>query len=187
MVLILVIGDLHIPTRAHQIPHQFKTLLVPGKIHYVLCTGNLCTKETFDFFKSIAPEVHVVKGEFDENTTYPEKKVVTIEGFKIGLCHGHQIIPWGDRDSLGNLQRQMNCDMLITGHTHTFESFEMNNKYFINPGSATGAFSPSNPNPIPSFLLLDVQGNNVSCFLYRLVKGEVKVDKSTYTRKDAQK
>lgn len=183
MVLILVIGDLHIPTRAHQIPHQFKTLLVPGKIHYVLCTGNLCTKETYDFFKSIAPEVHVVKGEYDENTTYPEKKVVTIEGFKIGLCHGHQIIPWGDRNSLGNLQRQMNCDMLITGHTHAFESFEMNNKYFINPGSATGAFSPSNPNPTPSFLLLDVQGDNISCFLYRLINGEVKVDKSTYSRK----
>lgn len=37
--------------------------------------------------------------------------------------------------------RQMNVDVLITGHTHTCKVFEKNGVFFVNPGSATGAFS----------------------------------------------
>ena len=40
----LCIGDLHIPHRTTDIPAKFKELLKPGKIHQILCTGNLCTK-----------------------------------------------------------------------------------------------------------------------------------------------
>ena len=50
-------------------------------------------------------------------------------------------MPWGDRESLGMLQRDMDVDILISGHTHNYESFEANEKFFINPGSATGAYS----------------------------------------------
>jgi vacuolar protein sorting-associated protein 29 len=52
------------------------------------------------------------------------------------------VIPWGDKESLAMLQRQLDVDVLITGHTHQFEAFEEDNKFFINPGSATGAYSP---------------------------------------------
>lgn len=41
-------------------------LQVPGKIQHVICTGNLCTKETYDYLKTIASDVHVVKGDFDD-------------------------------------------------------------------------------------------------------------------------
>ncbi len=61
--------------------------------------------------------------------------------FKIGLIHGHQVIPWGDMASLALLQRQLDVDILISGHTHKFEAFENENKFYINPGSATGAYS----------------------------------------------
>lgn len=44
MVLVLCIGDLHIPHRATDLPVKFKALLVPGKIHHILCPGNLCTQ-----------------------------------------------------------------------------------------------------------------------------------------------
>jgi hypothetical protein len=44
MVLVLCIGDLHIPHRTTDIPSKFKELLKPGKIHQILCTGNLCCK-----------------------------------------------------------------------------------------------------------------------------------------------
>ena len=35
-----------------------------------------------------------------QSTTYPDQKVITVGQFRIGLTHGHQIIPWGDIDSL---------------------------------------------------------------------------------------
>lgn len=53
-----------------------------------------------------------------------------------------KIIPWGDTDALAILQRQLDVDILITGHTHKFEAFEHENKFYINPGSATGAYHP---------------------------------------------
>lgn len=64
--LVLVIGDLHIPHRSNGLPGKFRKLLVPGKIQHILCTGNLCAKDTFDYLKTIAADVHVVKGDFDE-------------------------------------------------------------------------------------------------------------------------
>ena len=64
--LVLVLGDLHIPHRCNTVPGKFKKLLVPGKIQHILCTGNLCTKESFDYLKTLASDVHVVRGDFDE-------------------------------------------------------------------------------------------------------------------------
>merc|ERR1711959_292100 len=154
MVLVLVLGDLHIPQRAADIPSQFKNLLVPGKIQHVLSTGNLCTKEIYDYLKTLASDVHIVKGDFDESTSYPDSKVVTIGNFKIGLCHGHQVVPWGDNESLGIMQRQMDVDILITGHTHKFKAYELGGKFYINPGSATGAYSGMQSAVQPCFVLL---------------------------------
>jgi len=139
-----VLGDLHIPYRVSGLPHEFRKLLTPGRIQHILCTGNLCTKETVDYLKTLTADVHIVRGDFDDNPNFPDQKVVTVGQFRIGLCHGHQIVPWGDVESLSMLQRQMDVDILITGHTHKFETFERDNKFFINPGSATGAFNALN-------------------------------------------
>ena len=39
-----------------------------------------------------------------------------------GECvDGIQVVPWGDNESLGIMQRQMDVDILITGHTHKFK------------------------------------------------------------------
>ena len=97
-MLVLVLGDLHIPYRSAALPSKFKKLLIPGRIQHILCTGNLCTKDSFDYLKTLANDVHVVRGDFDENPSWPEQKVVTVGQFKIGLCHGHQLVPWGDAD-----------------------------------------------------------------------------------------
>jgi hypothetical protein len=44
MVLVLALGDLHVPHRAPDLPAKFKSMLVPGKIQHIICTGNLCIK-----------------------------------------------------------------------------------------------------------------------------------------------
>ena len=53
-----------------------------------------------------------------QNTSYPDQKVVTVGQFRIGLTHGHQVVPWGDIESLSLIQRQLDVDILISGHTH---------------------------------------------------------------------
>lgn len=48
-------------------------------------------QEVQDYFKGLCNDVHIVKGEYDEVQSYPEHKVLTIGGFKLGICHGHQV------------------------------------------------------------------------------------------------
>jgi vacuolar protein sorting-associated protein 29 len=181
-MLVLVLGDLHIPHRASSVPMKFKKLLVPGKIQHILCTGNLCTKESFDYLKTLASDIHVVRGDFDEIMSYPELKVVTVGQFRIGLCHGHQVVPWGDTESLAIIQRQLDVDILITGHTHKFQAFEHEEKFYINPGSITGAYSPLESNVTPSFVLLDIQQSTVIAYVYQLIGEEVKVERIEYRK-----
>lgn len=98
--LVLVIGDFHIPHRATGIPEKFQRMFVPNKMQHVLCTGNLSTKEQYDELRSLAPNVHVVRGSFDDNTSFPDTKVIQIGQFKVGLISGHQVVPWGEPQSL---------------------------------------------------------------------------------------
>ena len=148
---------------------------MPGKIQHILCTGNLVSKEVHDYLKTLATDVHVVRGDFDENTSYPENKVVNVGQFRIGLCHSHQIVPWGDIEALSLLQRNLDVDILVTGHTHKFEATEREGKFFINPGSATGAYSGVSSDIVPSFVLMDIQGSNVVTYIYQLIGEDVKV------------
>lgn len=138
MVFVLVLGDMHVPSRKADLPERFKKLLVPGKIQHVLCTGNLCSVSMVEYLQSVCPDVHVVKGDLDEQA-FDEQKVVTIGQFKIGLCHGHQIVPWGEKEALAAVRRQLDVDILVTGHTHKYEATEHEGFLLLNPGSATGA------------------------------------------------
>ncbi|KDN36293.1 Metallo-dependent phosphatase [Tilletiaria anomala UBC 951] len=144
-MLVLVIGDLHLPYRAHDLPQRFKKLLVPGKIQQIICTGNICDKGTYDYLRTIAGDVHVVKGDWDENPHFPSSLLLHHPPLRIGVMHGHQIVPAGDTDSLSALARAMDADILITGHTHKFEAFEFEGRFFVNPGSATGAWHSAWP------------------------------------------
>ncbi|CAK8693853.1 unnamed protein product [Clavelina lepadiformis] len=182
MVLVLVVGDIHIPYRASGLSPKFKKLLVPGKIQHILCTGNLCTRDSFDYLKTLASDVHVVRGDFDDNASYPEQKVVTVGQFRIGMCHGHQVCPWGDTESLAMLQRQLNVDILLFGHTHKFEAYEHDNHFYINPGSITGAFSPISSDVVPSFVLMDIQASTVVTYVYQLQGNDVKVERIEYQK-----
>eukprot|EP01104_Vermistella_antarctica_P003264 TRINITY_DN13430_c0_g1_i1.p2 TRINITY_DN13430_c0_g1~~TRINITY_DN13430_c0_g1_i1.p2 ORF type:complete len:196 (+),score=49.60 TRINITY_DN13430_c0_g1_i1:25-588(+) len=187
-MLVLVLGDLHVPHRACDLHPRFKTLLVPGKIGHIICTGNLCTKELYDYLKTLAADIHIVRGDFDLARDYPEEKVITLGDFKIGLTHGHQINPSGDHQAIAAVQRRLDVDIMVTGNTHRPETFEVAGKFFVNPGSGTGAYHgvtvTDGKGPItPSFMLMDVQGDNIITYVYQLVEGEVKVEKVEYRKR----
>ncbi|GAM82887.1 hypothetical protein ANO11243_008730 [Dothideomycetidae sp. 11243] len=162
--LVLVLGDLFIPDRA-----IFKKLLTPNKIGQILCLGNLTSPSVYNFLRGLAPDLQLVKGDFDiplsipppppptnngqydtsapaaSQSSYPIptalSKVVTHGSLRIGFTHGHTIIPPADPDSLLIAARQMDVDVLCWGGTSRFEAYELEGKFFVNPGSATGAAS----------------------------------------------
>ncbi|KNC96434.1 MJ0936 family phosphodiesterase [Spizellomyces punctatus DAOM BR117] len=214
-MLVLIIGDFHIPHRAIDLPSKFKRLLVPGKIQQIICTGNLTSRETLDYLRTVASDILLVKGDMDESLTptAPLSRVVTHGPLRIGVVHGHQVIPWGDARTLGIMAREMDVDILVSGHTHRFEAFEHEGRFFVNPGSATGAFECVTTGPTlaaaattgeggavggsisnttaatggtettASFVLMDIQGAAVVMYVYQLINGEVRVEKLDYTKR----
>lgn len=107
-------------------------------------------------------------------------KVVTHGGLRIGFTHGDTIVPPGDPDALLIAARQMDVDVLCWGGTCRFEAYEMEGKFFVNPGSATGAPSwnddgfgendGDDDGNTPSFVLMDVQGDVLVLYVYQLKK-----------------
>ena len=165
--LALVVGDMFVPQRSPDINEQFKSILIPNKLQHVLSLGNIGSRESYDWLKSLSNDFHTVKGDFDEGDI-PEKKVVQIGEFKIGMIHGHQVLPWGDLDALTNVQRELGCDILLSGHTHQIGVQVKEKKFYINPGSISGAFSHLIADPNPSFILMILQGEEAIVYLYVL-------------------
>ncbi|RKP03226.1 hypothetical protein CXG81DRAFT_3104, partial [Caulochytrium protostelioides] len=192
-MLVLLVGDFHIPHRAVALPLPFQSLLVPGKIHQVLCTGNLTAPHLMDTLRAICPDVHVVQGDADlpwiagggsggrRGRALPIAKTITHGSLRIGLLHGHTVLPWGDPHALAMAARRMDVDVLVFGHTHRFEAYEYEGRFFVNPGSATGALGGEDPDGdlaavsnTPSFVLLDIaeSGKGTSTmvvYIYQLV------------------
>lgn len=79
---------------------------------------------------------------------------------------------------------QLDCDILVTGHTHQSQVMEVEGRYLINPGSLTGAFAPGLNDPVPSFSVLAVGRTNVKIYTYQLRGGEVSVDECAVARGD---
>lgn len=163
-MLTLAIGDLFIPERAVSLPAQFTKLLAPDapkvpsnrKITQVLCLGNITQSGgTVRFLHELSPSLNVVRGEFDDEAILSQQlqhlsgkheqlplyRVVTADNFRIGFTSGHQIVPQNDPLLLLAFAREIDVDVLIWGGTHRVEAYTLDGKFFINPGSATGAFS----------------------------------------------
>ena len=186
MVLVLVIGDSHVPHRAPSIPQKFQGLLKPGKIQHVLCTGNVTSQSTYNYLKSLpSGKVHTVLGDMDniETVTAQDQLKLNIGDFKIGLVHGHQIVPWNDEMAVEAYRRQMNVDILVSGHTHECSVQERDSGFFVNPGSCTGAINVNGDKNQPSFVLLDISSNSCVTYVYRLKEdNEVAVDKHEFKK-----
>ncbi|CCE78904.1 Piso0_000939 [Millerozyma farinosa CBS 7064] len=163
-MLTLVIGDIFIPDRALSIPSKFKKLLCPNpksvphnsKISEVICLGNIINSfDTLKFLYNLSPTFHIVRGEFDNTSIIQQQlttlsnnelqipffKVIRLENLNVGFTSGHQIIPKSDPLALLTLARELDVDVLIWGGTHKVEAYILDGKFFINPGSVTGAFN----------------------------------------------
>jgi putative phosphoesterase len=94
-----------------------------------------------------------------EATSLPLTQVVTHGSIRIGFLEGFTLVS-SEPDLLLAEANRLDVDVLCWGGTHKIDAFEYMDKFFVNPGSATGAFLNSWGNvgedPTPSFCLMDV-------------------------------
>ncbi|CAK0826292.1 unnamed protein product [Prorocentrum cordatum] len=175
--LVLLIGDYHVPQRKGDVPSCFKELLNTDKIGMVLCTGNVGSRAVVQQLQGIAGDnCKIVCGDADYEFDFPETTVTSVGDFKVGLIHGHQILPWGDQTALVKMAGKLGVDVLVSGHTHKHSVQNLGGKFIINPGSVTGACNAVGEfDVVPSFMLMAVQGSGVVLYTYEEKDGEAKV------------
>ena len=103
---------------------------------------------------------------------YPALKTLRIQQLRVLLVHGHQLMPWASPDAMDALARQHDADIVVTGfvggpvqsagsasapsvsstdakyddgRVAGVHAFEMDGRFFICPGSATGVYHGSLP------------------------------------------
>ncbi|MBN1912850.1 MAG: metallophosphoesterase [Candidatus Omnitrophica bacterium] len=138
-----VISDTHIPERAKDIPAQ--VLDEFKKVDMVIHVGDLIDSRVLDVLKKTCKEVIAVRGNMDidqSEDALPDKKVLNISGFKIGVVHGH-----GHPDKLigtvTEIFKDQKLDMIIFGHSHRALCQQKGKVIYFNPGSPTDTiFAP---------------------------------------------
>jgi len=102
----------------------------------ILHAGDVVSSEIIDFLN--AKDFHGVCGNMDPldvKRALPEKKVLKLGGYRLGLIHG-----WGRSDDLEDriLPLFDNVDVIVYGHSHIASNHTRDGVLFFNPGTATG-------------------------------------------------
>jgi putative phosphoesterase len=132
-MLIGLISDTHIPDRARQLPDN--VLEAFKDVDLILHAGDLTSPRVIEELEEIAP-VMAIQGNMDRvnGIDLPKARVIEAEGLRIGLIHG-EVYPRADSDQLLYLAKELNVDILVSGHSHQPKIEQKDGVLLINPGS----------------------------------------------------
>lgn len=114
-------------------------------VEMILHAGDFVSVELVRFFKEM--NFHGVHGNMDGldvKRSLPEKEVVQIGQWRIGLIHG-----WGPPEGIEERIRPEfpDADVIVYGHAHRSANHATEGVLLFNPGTATG-YTPSGVNTV---------------------------------------
>ncbi|KAJ9457378.1 Vacuolar protein sorting-associated protein 29 [Diplonema papillatum] len=174
-MLILVVGDVFIPSRRLAVPEAFSKLLKKDVFDHCLCTGNT-GDEAAEYVRSLAKKTTMIEGGFADAADATARWA----GVQVGDL-SVDVTDEIDYDAV--MQRRHDHPSEIVVHKsaeHVCTAFTKKGTLYVCPGSLTGAFSLVEPAATPSFVVLDVQGYEVEVFKYSLVDDSVVVHSKFY-------
>lgn len=130
-----VISDTHIPRACPGLPA--KVIKAFEGVDLILHAGDLVEVKVLRDLERIA-KTTAVYGNMDEpdlRNSLPEKEIIKIGGFVIGLVHGYGTAP-----NIANYVKNQfteKVDVIVFGHSHTPLNEIKNGILFFNPGSPT--------------------------------------------------
>ena len=134
-MLIGLISDTHIPDRARELPKNVISSF--ENVDLILHAGDLTSTKVIDELEQIAPTI-AIQENMDRvaGIVLPNAKVIEVEGLKIGIAHG-EVYPRADTQQLLYLAKQLDVDILVTGHSHQPKIEQVEGVLLLNPGSPT--------------------------------------------------
>ena len=134
-MLIGLISDTHIPDRMRELPE--KVFAAFKDVEMILHAGDVTSQEVIEKLEEIAP-VTAIQGNTDRivGLNLPKTAVVEAEELKIGVIHG-EVYPRADTQQLHYLAKQLDVDILVSGHSHQPKVEKVEDVLLINPGSPT--------------------------------------------------
>lgn len=132
-MLIGLISDTHIPDRAKILPQNVIDAF--KDVDLILHAGDLTSPRVIEELERIAP-VMAVQGNMDRvnGIDLPKAKKLEAEGLKIGMVHG-EVYPRADTQQLVYLAKELDVDILVSGHSHQPKIEKKDGVLLINPGS----------------------------------------------------
>jgi len=158
-VRLAVIADTHLPCGARRLPEECVRRLRESDA--ILHAGDFVSVAALRLLERFAP-VFGVWGNMDEpalQTLMPERRVVEVEGLRIGIVH----VPGPANGRHGRLATMFpGCDGVVYGHTHVPEVVRHDGRWILNPGS------PTERRRAPARAMIDVRAE-ASQFIPELV------------------
>lgn len=138
MFTIIVVSDSH-TNSLNNFPQ--KVLDEMSGTDMIIHAGDFTSNQVLDGLRKIGNFVGV-RGNMDHTDVWkdlPDKQLIDVEGFKIGVAHPSDGgSPFGTEKKVRALLQE--ADVIIHGHTHISKNRTEGGLTYFNPGSVTGAF-----------------------------------------------
>ena len=134
-VIVWVISDTHIPSRASELPKEVFEIF--KGVERIIHAGDFVSAKVLGELEKIAP-VTAVHGNMDSaelREKLPRINSVEVLGWRIGVVHNG--IPLLRSGAMRELARKNGFDVLIFGHTHRGFVKQEGGVLYVNPGSPT--------------------------------------------------
>ena len=130
-----VLSDTHIPQTAPKLPDEIYSAFKDADL--ILHAGDFTVMSVLDELKRLA-KTEAVFGNMDGSDVrkaLPEKKIIKVNKFTIGLIHGYGA-PFRIINTVKN-EFSNELDVIIFGHSHSPINEVRDGILFFNPGSPT--------------------------------------------------
>lgn len=140
--MVVVLSDTHVPERSRTLPEHLVPFLKEASS--ILHAGDLTEWWVLEELSRFAP-VYAVCGNMDAKevcSRLPAKRIVELEGVRIGLLHGRGSPEEAERMALTSFAGE-DVQVIIYGHSHRPLLSWRKDFLLMNPGSPTDrVFSP---------------------------------------------
>ena len=128
-MLIAVISDTH---RVNKYINAAKNYIKDADVLIHLGDN---VEDVDEIAKEFKGQLYVVKGNCYYSNKYPLEQVIEIMGKRIFITHGHLYSVKNNLNNIYYRARELEADIVLFGHTHTFMLEETLGMTFMNPGS----------------------------------------------------